>query len=204
MRLGRGEWLGVDGGGTAIRIGADQAVLVQFVDSQRQGAQTLIDSLKARGLPVSLLSGDTETAVGALAANLGITDWTAGMFPQDKIDILQAKARAGRKVLMVGDGLNDLGALSVAHVSIAPASAIEATRVGADMVLVSPDLSKIDAAIGLARSARRRILENFAVAAIYNAIAVPLAFIGLATPLAAAIAMSSSSIVVSLNALRTR
>ena len=204
VRLGRGEWLGVDDGGTAIRIGADQAVLLQFVDSQRQGAQALIDSLKARGLPVSLLSGDTEAAVGALVANLGITDWTAGMFPQDKIDILQAKARAGRKVLMVGDGLNDLGALSVAHVSIAPASAIEATRVGADMVLVSPDLSKIDAAIGLARSARRRILENFAVAAIYNAIAVPLAFIGLATPLAAAIAMSSSSIVVSLNALRTR
>jgi len=89
-------------------------------------------------------------------------------------------------------------------VSIAPASALEATRVAADVVLVSPDLSHIADALRIGGRARRRILENFVIAGVYNAISIPIAFLGFATPLAAAIAMSTSSIVVSLNALRTR
>ena len=105
---------------------------------------------------------------------------------------------------MVGDGLNDTAAMALAHVSIAPASALDATRVAADIAPIASNVSKIEDALRIARSARHRILENFIVAACYNMIAVPFAFFGFATPLSAAIAMSTSSIIVSLNAMRVR
>ena len=106
--------------------------------------------------------------------------------------------------LMVGDGLNDTAALAAAHVSISPASALEATRVVSDMVLLGKSLAPLGSATQVAVSATRRIKENFAVAAGYNMIAIPIALAGFATPLAAALAMSFSSITVSLNALRLR
>ena len=204
VRLGRAVWVGcVSSTMTVLQIGTDVHSL-EFRDSLRDGAADLIRAFKTRGIPVSLLSGDVKMAVDQVADELGIDNRFHEMLPQDKIDFLNQCTQAGQKVLMIGDGLNDVGALSVAHVSIAPASALEATRVAADMVLVSPDLRNVFSAIGTARSARARILENFAVAAVYNMIAVPIAFAGFATPLAAAIAMSTSSIIVSLNALRTR
>ncbi len=110
----------------------------------------------------------------------------------------------GAHVLMVGDGLNDTAALSAAHVSISPASALDAARVASDIVLLGGDLAPIAEACTTARSATRRIRENFRIATVYNVIAVPLAVAGLATPLIAALAMSFSSITVSLNALRLR
>ena len=107
-------------------------------------------------------------------------------------------------MLMVGDGLNDTAALTAAHVSISPASALDAARVASDIVLLGNDLAPIAAACGTARAATRRIRENFRIATVYNIVAVPLAVAGLATPLIAALAMSASSITVSLNALRLR
>jgi len=103
---------------------------------------------------------------------------------------------------MVGDGLNDPAALAAAHVSISPASALDAARVASDVVLLGTDLSPLAGALVVAGKARRRITENFRLATLYNVIAVPLAVAGLATPLIAALAMSASSITVSLNALR--
>ena len=105
---------------------------------------------------------------------------------------------------MVGDGLNDTAALTAAHVSISPASALDAARVASDIVLLGGDLSPIAEALETAKSATKRIRENFQIATLYNVIAVPVAVIGLATPLVAALAMSTSSITVSLNALRLR
>jgi len=110
----------------------------------------------------------------------------------------------GHGVLMVGDGLNDTAALAGAHVSISPASALDAARVASDIVLLGADMAPIADAMRIAGQARRRILENFGLSATYNIIAVPLALAGLATPLAAALAMSLSSITVSLNALRLK
>jgi len=107
-------------------------------------------------------------------------------------------------VLMVGDGLNDTAALAAAHVSVSPASALDAARVASDIVMLGRDLAPLGSAPVTARKATRRIKENFAIAALYNAIAIPVALSGFATPLAAALAMSTSSITVSLNALRLR
>lgn len=206
VRLGRAAWVGVEtqDSGTALQIGDDAPIAMEFDDLLRPGAAALIATLKARGLPVTLLSGDARPAVARLAADLQIDNWQAAVLPDEKAQVLRDKAAAGRRVLMVGDGLNDTAALALAHVSIAPARALEATRAAADLVLVAADLSRIADALSLAKTARRRVLENFAIAAVYNMVAVPVAFVGLATPLAAAIAMSSSSIIVSLNALRTR
>ena len=150
------------------------------------------------------MSGDTPAAVEAMAARLGIAQWLAEALPADKSARIQAMADDGATVLMVGDGLNDTAALAAAHVSISPASALDAARVASDIVLLGGDLSPIAAACDTARAATRRIRENFRIATIYNIIAVPLAVAGLATPLIAALAMSTSSITVSLNALRLR
>jgi Cu2+-exporting ATPase len=124
--------------------------------------------------------------------------------PAEKAAAVTGLTQAGRRVLMVGDGLNDTAALAAAHVSISPASALDAARVASDIVLLGQDMAPIGDALRISRQAARRIVENFAVSAGYNVIAVPLALVGLATPLAAAAAMSLSSITVSLNALRLK
>ena len=206
VRLGRAVWVSGDDESSATQFAIEGTAPVSFafVDTLREGAHDLMDALRKRGVPIMLLSGDAQEPVRRLANDLGIENWRAGVLPTEKAAVLEERQAAGKRVLMVGDGLNDTAALALAHVSIAPASALEAARVAADVVLVSPDLSHISDALRIGRSARRRILENFAVAALYNSIAVPIAFLGFATPLAAAIAMSTSSIVVSLNALRTR
>ena len=207
VRLGRAAWVGAQGGdvtATYLKIGDAEPLAVNFTDTIRLGAAQTIAALKAQGMRVVLMSGDTEGSVSRLATALGIEDVHAQVLPAEKAARIAALAQAGGKVLMVGDGLNDTAALSAAHVSISPASAVDAARSASDIVLMGADLSVMLDALGTAGQARRRIRENFAIATIYNVIAVPFAVMGLATPLVAALAMSSSSITVSLNALRLR
>lgn len=201
VRLGRACWVGAEGSGTCLSLPDGEPVSFEFEDSLRPGAAELVTALQGRGIPVALLSGDAAGPVEALARKLGIAKWHAAVLPEDKARIVQ---ETPGKVLMLGDGLNDTGALAAAHVSIAPASALEAARVASDVVLTAPDLTPVAEALEIGTTARRRILQNFAVAACYNAVSIPIAFVGLASPLAAAIAMSTSSIVVSANALRAR
>ncbi|CAD0186057.1 Cation-transporting ATPase PacS [Ruegeria sp. THAF57] len=207
VRLGRAAWTGAEEGDQtaawlSVEGQAPEAFL--FSDSLRTGAAEAVQAFRDAGKEVILISGDTQGAVQALADKLGIQNWIAQALPQDKAKHVEALRDQGHHVLMVGDGLNDTAALAAAHVSISPASALDAARVASDIVLLGNDLSPISDACDTAVKATKRIRENFRIATVYNIIAVPLAVAGLATPLIAALAMSTSSITVSLNALRVR
>jgi len=207
VRFGAARWLGIDAASDPhteawLVVGNDAPVRFCFEDRLREDAAEVIAALKARGCQLHLLSGDRAGPVEAVAATLGITDWQAEMQPQDKIARLEALKEAGGTVAMVGDGINDAPALAAAHVSISLASAAEVSQAAADFVLQGDRLAASVVAMDVSRGAKRRVLENFGLAAAYNAIAVPMAVAGLVTPLIAAIAMSASSVLVTLNALR--
>ena len=206
VRLGRAEWTGgagpLDRTATWLRLGDEPAVALVFADAPRPEAAATVARLKAAGLSVTLLSGDAEGPVRALAESLGIGRWIARATPAGKVAELDALRAAGRRVLMIGDGLNDAAALAAAHVSISPASAIDASRSAADLIILGDRIDRAADALELARTARRRILENFALSFGYNLVAVPVALAGQVTPLIAALFMSASSIVVVLNAMR--
>lgn len=206
IRLGRADWAGIAPvSRTATYLsGAGFSQVFTFHDALRPGAAQAVAGFQAQGLKVMLLSGDVREAVKTIADELGIDDWQAEVLPEEKAALVAGLNGDENKVLMIGDGLNDTAALAAAHVSISPASALEATRVVSDIVLLGQTLAPLSGAYVLAKSATRRIKENFAIAAGYNAIAIPIALAGFATPLAAALAMSASSISVSLNALRLR
>ena len=162
----------------------------------------MIAALKARGFAIELLSGDREPAVKRLAGELGIANWRAAARPAAKIARLEELAAEGRKVAMIGDGLNDAPALRAAHVSLSPADAADVSQTAADFIFQGAKLAPIVEAVDVARKSRRLVFQNFGLALAYNAVAVPLAVAGFVTPLVAAIAMSSSSITVTLNSLR--
>ena len=206
VRLGRADWVGAAPlPVTATYLSVDgKTHAFAFTDRLRPGAVETVVALQAQGKHIILLSGDATGAVAAMALRLGINDWTANALPADKAARIAALTAAGHRVLMVGDGLNDTAALVAAHVSISPAQALDAARVASDIVLLGQSIAPIADALRIAGQARRRITENFAISAFYNVVAVPLALAGFATPLAAALAMSLSSITVSLNALRLR
>ncbi len=206
-RLGRAAWVGADGvpeTATYLRVGSEEPIAIRFADSLRPGAEQAIEELRVAGKRLILISGDADAAVRAFAARVGIDEVVSEALPEDKARMVAELSKEGRKVLMVGDGLNDTAALAAAHVSISPATALDAARVASDIVLMGKDLSALGDAARTAVSASARIRENFTISTIYNVVAVPIALLGFATPLAAALAMSLSSITVSLNALRVR
>lgn len=206
-RLGRAAFVGVDGAGgseTELWFGfeGDTKIRFQFADSLRPDARQTIDALRARGLSVEILSGDLPGAVRAAAEALDVRQWRAGMTPADKADWVKSLATVGHRSLMVGDGLNDTAALATAHAAMAPGTALDASQNAADLVFSGDGLGAVVTAIDVARAARRRALENFGFSALYNLIAAPAAMLGLINPFVAALAMSGSSLVVTLNALR--
>lgn len=206
VRLGRADWCGADAvDATATYLSLPgRSHAFAFTDRPRPGAAEAVKALQAAGMQVELLSGDAEAPVRALAERLGIADWRAGVLPAEKAARVAELSAQGRKVLMVGDGLNDTAALAAAHVSISPATALDAARVASDIVLLGQDMAPIADAVRIGRQSARRMVENFVISGGYNVVAVPLALVGLATPLAAALAMSLSSITVALNAMRLR
>jgi Cu2+-exporting ATPase len=170
----------------------------------RPDAAAVIDHLKRAGLNVEIVSGDRRNAVAPVAARLSLTEFRAEMTPAQKIArIAELKAR-GSHVLMVGDGLNDAPSLAAAHVSFSPVTAVHLSQATADAVFLGERLVPVAAALAIARKARRIMRANLWLAAGYNFVAVPLAILGLASPLVAALAMSGSSLLVTANALRVR
>ena len=208
IRLGSAIWcdveteLGHAGSEIWFRAGTDAPVGFGFHDRIRPDVKDAVAALIACGCTVQILSGDRDEAVRAVAEAAGIKDWAADLHPGDKIARLDALKREGRKVMMVGDGLNDAPALAAAHASISPATGADISQTAADLVFSGDSLSAVPFALEVSRLARRAMMQNFGLAALYNLCAVPLAMLGLVTPLIAALAMSSSSLVVTLNALR--
>jgi Cu2+-exporting ATPase len=182
--------------------GKQTALLVR--QALRPDAAAVVEALQRCGFDCRILSGDRPEAVAPVAATLGISLWRGGCKPADKIDALEALKAEGRKVLMVGDGLNDAPALAAAHVSLSPISAADLTQAHADAVFLGDKLKPVQDTIEIARRAHRLMRQNLGIALVYNLIAVPLAFLGYVTPLVAALAMSGSSTIVTLNALRAR
>jgi Cu2+-exporting ATPase len=207
VRLGSPAWMDAPDPGnvlaTAFRIGLQPARVMAFTDQLRPDAPAAAAQLRALGLDPAILSGDREDAVAAAALALEMPG-SSGMSPHAKLEAIQALERSGRKVLVVGDGLNDGPALAAGHVSIAPASASDVGQNAADLVFLGDSLLPVPIAVRAARRTQAVVKQNFALAIGYNVLAVPLAILGHVTPLVAAIAMSTSSIVVVANALRLR
>ncbi len=215
VRLGSNTWCGVDPAGHECRdqsaglrlwlsVGSMPPYEFRFSDELRPGAAITLGALSGRGLSVEILSGDRAENVSQLAAKLKMQTWRAGLSPQGKLHHIERMSAAGHRVLVVGDGLNDGPALAAGHVSMAPASASDLGQTAADMVFLGNALTPVADAHQIAKKANRLVRQNFAFAAIYNLVAVPLAAAGFVTPLIAAIAMSSSSLIVIANALRLR
>ncbi|AFL52427.1 Cu2+-exporting ATPase [Sinorhizobium fredii] len=176
----------------------------RFEDRLRPATRESIEALGRLDIATGILSGDREPVVAALASNLGISNWRAELSPREKVEECATAAEAGHKALVVGDGINDAPVLRAAHVSMAPATAADVARQAADFVFMHQALSAVPFAIETSRHAGRLVRQNFALAIGYNIIAVPLAILGYATPLVAAVAMSTSSLVVVVNALRLK
>ena len=190
-----GQWL---------LLGDTSGPLAWFVldDRLRADAPALLAACKARGWKTLLLSGDTSPMVNSVAAELGIDESHGGLRPDDKLAMLQTLHGQGRKVLMLGDGVNDVPVLAAADISVAMGSATDLAKTSADAVLLSNRLDALVQAFALARRTRHVIVENLLWACLYNGLMLPFAALGWITPVWAAVGMSVSSLTVVLNALR--
>lgn len=210
IRLGKRSWCAPEAVGSdhalelflSIDAGGREFTRFTFRDQLRSDAAAVIQQLTQAGIPVSLYSGDRAEVVGEVAKTLGITDFRAAMLPDEKAASLAALRAAGAKVLMVGDGLNDAPCLAAADVSMSPASAMDISQNAADIVFQGDQLAPVMQSWHIARFAQALVRQNFVLAMAYNIVAIPAAVAGYVTPLIAAIAMSGSSLVVILNALR--
>jgi Cu2+-exporting ATPase len=213
LRLGSMEFCGVDerawisdnavgrASTLAVSDGKRSAVLT-IQQSLRSDAVPIVATLNAMGIDVHILSGDRAEAVEPIAGALGVGRWQASLKPADKVAVLEALRESGRRVLMVGDGLNDAPALASGYVSMSPITAADVSQAHSDAVFLGERLAPVLTAIEISRRARNMMRQNLWLAVVYNAVAVPLAIAGGVTPLIAAAAMSGSSILVTLNALR--
>jgi P-type Cu2+ transporter len=211
VRLGRLDWVAEIASatvsdsaveGVAFAIEGGPIYLTQLKESLREDAAWMMEAMQSNHLACTILSGDNDTSVASVANILGVKTFHSDMRPGDKLDFLNEAAGKGQKVLMVGDGLNDAPALVAAHVSMAPSSASDVGRTAADFVFTRGSLAATVFAYDMATATSRIVRQNFGLAVAYNLLAVPLAMSGQLNPLLAAIAMSTSSIIVVGNSLR--
>ncbi|MBB1614313.1 carbonate dehydratase [Pseudomonas sp. UMC65] len=193
-----------DEAGQWLLLGDSQGALAWLVldDRLRSDAPALLAACKARGWHTLLLSGDSSPMVASVAAELQIDEARGGLRPDDKLQVLQQLHQQGRKVLMLGDGVNDVPVLAAADISVAMGSATDLAKTSADAVLLSNRLDALVQAFSLARRTHRVIIENLLWAGLYNGLMLPFAALGWITPVWAAVGMSISSLTVVLNALR--
>ena len=208
VKLGRPEWVNPnltipsDFSGIAFCIGSGKTWMFPMGEELRPGMKAMMARLDEKDYERALLTGDHADPAQILADDLGFEHIHSHMTPLGKTEYLSALEAKGHQVMMVGDGLNDAAAMSGDRLSLAPASAMDAARASADIVLLGGRLNILPDVLALSKQARLRMIQNFGLAALYNIITIPLAFMGFATPLMAALAMSLSSITVTLNAFR--
>ncbi|HGO7403257.1 TPA: heavy metal translocating P-type ATPase [Neisseria meningitidis] len=190
--------------GSAVYLGNQLGFQAVFYlqDPLKEGAEEVVRKLKRQHLTLHLLSGDRETAVAETARALGIAHYRAQAMPEDKLEYVKALQKEGKKVLMIGDGINDAPVLAQADTSAAVAGGTDIARDGADIVLLNEDLNTVPHMLVQAGRTRQIIRQNLSWASAYNIIAVPLAVLGYVQPWIAALGMSFSSLVVLGNAMR--
>ena len=214
VRLGSAAWCGAEAEAAAVAERWPDASLIALSRPGRRVVFAIRQALRpdaaaivaeiGRDREVEILSGDREAAVALTARELGVARYAAGLKPADKIARLEALKQAGRRPLMIGDGLNDAPALAAAYVSISPISAAHVAQAQADALFLGERLQPVADALRISAKARRLMVQNLWFSVAYNLVAVPVAVLGHATPLVAALAMSGSSVAVTLNALRAR
>lgn len=210
VKLGNREWCGIHASYLPnnryselwLSVKGAQPVLFCFKDRMRADAHDVVGWFIRRQMKVILLSGDRKDVVEEAAEELGLSRYKHSCKPQDKIEVIERMKSNGDTILMIGDGLNDAPALRAAHVSISPANAAEISQNAADFIFQSQRMESIIRTYQISLSSKKLVFVNFALAGIYNLIAVPFAAAGMITPMIAAIAMSLSSIIVTANALR--
>ena len=210
VRLGRADFAwssplqSPDSAGQWLLLASDREPLawIQLNDSLRRSAATVVNGLMQRGVRVSLLTGDPGESGPRVAAELGISDVRAGMTPAGKLSAVNEWQQAGEKVMMVGDGINDVPVLAGADLSLAVNEASDLAKSNADTLLTSGQLEVLLQSLDTGRKTRRIIAQNHAWAIGYNLLALPAAAAGMIEPWQAAIGMSLSSVLVVANAMR--
>jgi Cu2+-exporting ATPase len=208
-RLGSAPWCGLeeiagDGNQVWYAPAGGSRTAFRFSDRIRVDAKDVISALKKDGYALEIISGDRAPSVQCLASEVGLQRWSASNTPTQKIARLEELTAQGKRVLMVGDGLNDAPALAAAHASMSPSTAADISQTAADAIFQGTRLAPVAEALRISKDAHRLALQNFALAIAYNVVFVPLAMAGLVTPLIAAVAMSASSVTVTANAMRIR
>lgn len=188
----------------ALSLNGKEIARFRFTDAPRKDARETVTAFRRAGIDVHLFSGDTQAVARDIADTLHIDHVSAGLLPDEKLRLVAELQAQGKRVLMIGDGVNDAPALTQADVSISPAAGADITQNAADAVFQGESLYAVYQCKRVARVSARLVKQNFALAALYNCIAVPLAVTGHVTPLVAAVSMSASSLIVIGNAFRLR
>jgi Cu2+-exporting ATPase len=206
VRLGSAAWCGTppadDGSQVVLADHCGWMAAFTLAEVLREDAAPAVRSLQQRGLRVQLLSGDQPAAVERLGVRAGIAWSRGGQSPQDKLDHVASQQAQGRRVAMVGDGLNDGPVLARADLSFAMGQGAPLAQSKADVVVAGGQLEAVPIVLGLARRTRRIVRQNLAWAAAYNAVCVPLALVGWMPPWAAGLGMAGSSLLVVVNSAR--
>lgn len=210
IRLGSRKWCGDRAAPSSeelelwLACEGEAPVRLSFADVLRVDAKEVIATFKAQGVSPFLLSGDREAVAARVAREVGIEKYWGEKIPSEKYEILESLKKDGHSILMVGDGLNDAPVLASANVSMSPSTAIDMAQNAADIIFMGERLSPLVQSHKTAVQTQKLVKQNFALAVLYNIIAVPLAMAGLVTPFIAALAMSGSSLIVIANSFRLR
>ncbi|MEW6605610.1 MAG: heavy metal translocating P-type ATPase [Thermoproteota archaeon] len=193
-------------GKTAVLVSVDGRIVgaIGLLDSPKQGAKESIASLKSLGIETAMLTGDNKKTAETVARAVGIERVFAGVLPSGKVDIVRQIQQEGKKVVMVGDGINDAPALTAADIGIAVGSGTDLAVEAGGVVLVRSDIRDVVAAIKIARKTVSKIRQNLIYAFAYNVVLIPVAATGLLYPALAGLAMAASSVSVTMSSLALR